>query len=85
MDTNSELAVQRALETATARRTTIIIAHKMSTVKSADQVIVLKQGEIVQIGTHQQLLQQRGSTYAKLMRLQELPSREYSNNQMMMI
>lgn len=72
LDTNSELAVQRALETATARRTTFIVAQRLSTIRNADQIIVIQHGKVAQVGTHQQLLQQRGSTYAKLVRLQEI-------------
>lgn len=72
MDTNSELAVQRALETATARRTTFIVAQRLSTIRNADQIIVIQHGKVAQVGTHQQLLQQRGSTYAKLVHLQEI-------------
>ncbi|KAI7875712.1 p-glycoprotein [Lichtheimia hyalospora FSU 10163] len=72
LDTNSELAVQQSLKQASSNRTLIVIAQRLSTVQGADQIFVIQKGEIAQVGTHQQLLQQRGSTYAKLVRLQEI-------------
>lgn len=65
MDTNSERIVQATLDAATANRTTIAIAHRLSTVVNADQIIVLDHGEIVEQGTHKELLKKKG-TYFKL-------------------
>ena len=56
LDSESEVAVQRALDEALAGRTSIVIAHRLSTVRHADQILVLQRGEIVQRGTHTELL-----------------------------
>ncbi|GAA5163237.1 ABC transporter ATP-binding protein [Ornithinimicrobium tianjinense] len=56
LDSESEVAVQRALDEALAGRTSIVIAHRLSTVRHADQILVLQRGEIVQRGTHAELL-----------------------------
>jgi ATP-binding cassette subfamily B protein len=69
MDTNSERIVQQTLDAATANRTTIAIAHRLSTVVNADQIIVLDHGRIVEQGTHKELLKLRGA-YFKLVKSQ---------------
>lgn len=69
LDSESEAAVQLALSTALAGRTSLVIAHRLSTVLSADQVLVLDAGNIVQSGTHAELLA-RGGLYAELYRTQ---------------
>ncbi|ESQ77984.1 ABC transporter ATP-binding protein [Asticcacaulis sp. YBE204] len=69
LDTQSEIKVQQALERLMAGRTTFIIAHRLSTVRHADQILVLKDGEIVERGTHDQLLIQNG-LYADLAQTQ---------------
>lgn len=56
LDTESEAVVQEALERAMANRTTLVIAHRLSTVKSADRIIVLDRGRVVESGTHQELM-----------------------------
>lgn len=56
LDTESETLVQQALDRFTADRTTIVIAHRLSTIKNADQVVVLRDGEIAEQGTHEELL-----------------------------
>ncbi|EPB85907.1 hypothetical protein HMPREF1544_07323 [Mucor circinelloides 1006PhL] len=71
LDTRSERLVQRALDRATANRTTIIIAHRLSTVAKADKIIVLDQGSIIETGTHQELIQLDGK-YANLVRKQAI-------------
>jgi len=71
LDTESEKAVQDALENLMTSRTSIIIAHRLSTVKNCDKIIVLKQGEIVEYGTHTGLIEKNGY-YKKLVSLQQL-------------
>jgi ATP-binding cassette subfamily B protein len=65
LDTQTEYAVQAALERLSEGRTTITIAHRLSTVRDADQIVVLDQGAIVEHGTHEELLE-RGGMYAAL-------------------
>jgi subfamily B ATP-binding cassette protein MsbA len=65
LDTVSESLVQRALEGLMKNRTTIIIAHRLSTIKNADRIVVLEDGRITDMGTHDELLS-RGTTYARL-------------------
>ena len=69
LDTESEREVQRALENLMQNRTTIVIAHRLSTIKNADRIIVLKEGRLVEEGTHSQLLA-LGGEYSGLYRLQ---------------
>ncbi|PLS16787.1 multidrug ABC transporter ATP-binding protein [Bacillus sp. M6-12] len=63
IDTETEEAIQAALEKMRRGRTTIAIAHRLSTIQDADTILVLHQGEIVERGTHQQLLQKQGLYY----------------------
>jgi subfamily B ATP-binding cassette protein MsbA len=65
LDTHSELQVQSSLNKLKQGRTTIMIAHRLSTIANADRIIVLNQGEIVEIGTHHSLLAEQG-IYANL-------------------
>lgn len=65
LDNQSEHYIQQALEKAMLGRTTIVIAHRLSTIEKADRIVVMGQGEILEIGTHQELLAQQGE-YAKL-------------------
>ncbi len=69
LDTESERAVQAALEALMRGRTTIVIAHRLSTIERADRIVVLAQGRIVEIGAHRELVS-AGGMYAGLHRLQ---------------
>ncbi len=63
IDTETEVAIQNSLEKMRKGRTTIAIAHRLSTIQDAELILVLHQGEIVERGTHQQLLSQKGLYY----------------------
>jgi len=69
LDSESEVAVQQALKTALAGRTSLVIAHRLSTVRDADQILVVDSGRIVERGTHDELLAANG-LYAELYRTQ---------------
>jgi subfamily B ATP-binding cassette protein MsbA len=69
LDTESEKLVQIALENMMQNRTSIVIAHRLSTIQKADKIVVMKKGEIVEQGTHNELLALNG-TYANLVTLQ---------------
>lgn len=71
LDPHAEGIVQQALDRAAEGRTTIVIAHKLATIKKADNIVVMKAGKIVEQGTHQGLLAHDG-TYARLVRIQAL-------------
>ena len=69
IDSETEQRLQHAVETVTGGRTSLVIAHRLSTIQHADRIIVLSHGEMVETGSHQELLQQKG-LYATLYRLQ---------------
>ena len=71
LDTESERLVQDAINNMMQNRTSIVIAHRLSTIRHADEIIVLQKGEIVERGTHDQLLSQNGF-YRKLVEMQEV-------------
>ncbi|MGC6422942.1 MAG: ABC transporter ATP-binding protein [Flavobacteriaceae bacterium] len=71
LDTESEKLVQQALEQLMHNRTSLVIAHRLSTIQKADKIVVLKEGEIIETGTHQSLLKQKGAYY-QLVKLQQL-------------
>ncbi|MCW2940006.1 MAG: transporter related protein [Actinomycetia bacterium] len=69
LDSESEAAVQRALQTALAGRTSLVIAHRLSTIREADQILVIDDGRVVERGMHEELLL-AGGLYAELYRTQ---------------
>jgi ATP-binding cassette, subfamily B, bacterial MsbA len=69
LDSESERHVQAALETLMQGRTTLVIAHRLSTIEKADLIVVLQKGQVVESGTHQELIGQNG-VYAQLHRIQ---------------
>lgn len=70
IDTFSEELIQKATEKITKDKTSIVIAHRLATIKKADRIIVMEQGEIVEMGSHEELLQKEGGAYQKLHQLQ---------------
>lgn len=72
IDTETEVLIQQAIDTVLKNRTSIIIAHRLSTIQAANQILVLRKGEIIERGKHQELLEQRGY-YWKLTQLQYAP------------
>lgn len=72
LDPVNELLVQKALDKVCKGRTTIMIAHRLSTVKNADKIVVLEEGHIVEIGNHEELLHRPGSAYSNLVKSQAL-------------
>ena len=70
LDPENEVEVQRAINTLIAERTVIVIAHRLKTIKNADNIIVLEEGRIAEQGKHQELLDNKG-VYAKLWNIQE--------------
>jgi len=77
VDTATERLIQEALERLMAGRTSFVIAHRLSTIRRADQILVLRHGEIIERGTHEELLEQDG-LYAKLARIQNTTTIEES-------
>jgi ABC-type multidrug transport system fused ATPase/permease subunit len=71
VDTETELEIKRAINSIAGTRTLIVIAHRLSTVRQADQIIVLDNGRIIEQGNHDELMKRAG-TYAKLCGIQEL-------------
>jgi len=75
VDTATEVMIQEAMDRLVQGRTTIAIAHRLSTLRNADKLIVLDTGEIIEQGTHEELLE-KGGTYAELCKIQASFSRE---------
>ncbi|KAF5230359.1 hypothetical protein FANTH_13876 [Fusarium anthophilum] len=71
LDPNAEKMVQKALNNVGAGRTTLVIAHRLSTIRDADNIVVMSQGEVIEQGTHNELMMLDGS-YAKLVQIQNL-------------
>ena len=78
LDSESEHLIQKALENVMKNRTTIVIAHRLSTVRTASRILVLDNGQIAEEGTHEELIKQDG-VYRKLYELQFLADKEENN------
>ncbi|KAI4328050.1 hypothetical protein L6164_020444 [Bauhinia variegata] len=70
LDVESELVVHQALDRLMKNRTTVIVAHRLSTIRNADQISVLQEGKIIEQGTHSSLLENKNGAYFKLLNLQ---------------
>jgi ATP-binding cassette subfamily B protein len=70
VDTETEKLIQEALDRLISNRTTIAIAHRLSTLRKADRLVILDKGEIVEQGTHDELRDKEDGTYARLVRMQ---------------
>jgi len=66
VDPINEVLMQKAVSALAQNRTVLVVAHHLSTIRSADQIIVMRQGEIVQRGTHEQLLEESAGYYRTL-------------------
>lgn len=71
MDLESESIIQDALEVLSKDRTTLIVAHRLSTITHADKIVVIENGQIVEIGTHMELITKQGA-YEHLYSIQNL-------------
>ena len=71
LDSASEAVVQEALDKACAGRTTIIIAHRLATIKHCDVIITMEKGDVIEVGTHSELIKKHGA-YAQLVKAQML-------------
>lgn len=71
LDTQSEKIVQAALDKARSGRTCITIAHRLTTIQNSDLIYVLENGEVVEKGSHEELME-RGKKYAKLYKMQQV-------------
>ena len=69
LDSKNEMLIQKSLQSAMAGKTTLVIAHRLSTLKNMDRIVVIKNGKIIETGTHNQLLRKNGE-YSKLWHIQ---------------
>ncbi|KAI9255701.1 P-loop containing nucleoside triphosphate hydrolase protein [Phascolomyces articulosus] len=80
LDTQSERLVQRALDAAAANRTTVVIAHRLSTIRNADLIVVMEKGDLIEQGTHEELLSLNG-VYSELVRKQQIATKQVGANE----
>lgn len=78
LDVESERVVQQALQRLMTKRTTIIVAHRLSTIKNADQISVIESGKIIEQGTHSSLVENEDGSYFKLINLQQRQDPQHS-------
>ena len=79
VDAGSESVVQEALDRLVVGRTTVVVAHRLSTIRNVDTIAVIQQGQVVETGTHEELISKDGA-YASLIRFQEMVrNRDFSN------
>ncbi|KAK1600929.1 hypothetical protein QYE76_007980 [Lolium multiflorum] len=71
LDTESERVVQEALDLASVGRTTIVVAHRLSTIRNADMIAVMQYGEVKELGSHDELIADENGLYSSLVRLQQ--------------
>ena len=71
LDSKTEQAIQKELDAASAGRTTLVIAHRLSTVKKANKIVLLTRGKILESGTHNELINKNG-LYTKMSKQQQL-------------
>ncbi len=76
LDAESEKSVQEALDRVMVGRTTVVVAHRLSTIRNADVIAVVQGGKIVETGNHEELISNPNSAYASLIQLQEAGSRQ---------
>ncbi|CAI0471007.1 unnamed protein product [Linum tenue] len=81
LDAESEKSVQEALDRAMVGRTTVVVAHRLSTIRNADMIAVVQGGKIVEIGSHEDLIADSNSAYASLVHLQEAVSASGKHSQ----
>lgn len=74
LDAESEKSVQEALDRVMVGRTTVVVAHRLSTVRNADTIAVVQNGRIVETGSHEELISRPNGTYVSLVQLQETAS-----------
>ncbi|XP_031638449.1 mitochondrial potassium channel ATP-binding subunit [Contarinia nasturtii] len=80
LDASSEAIVQKALDNAMEGRTTLVIAHRLSTIRNADLIVVMDQGRIVEQGTHDSLMNQKGYYYDLVRKQEKMSKEEILNN-----
>lgn len=78
LDAESERSVQVALDRVMVGRTTVVVAHRLSTIRNADIIAVVQCGKLVETGTHEQLMLDPQSVYASLIKLQDAAAQQYS-------
>ena len=66
LDSESEAALQEAMRVVLRNRTSVVVAHRLSTIVEADQIVAMDHGEIMEIGTHNQLMEIEGGFYRRL-------------------